>query len=269
MKKILVFLCLVLIMTFTAFAKEKDVDRGSALDSIVKSGVLRVGLDPGYMPFEMRDKKGNLIGFDVDLAKDMARSMGVKLEIVTTAWDGIIPALLTGKFDLIMGGMTVTQMRNLRVNFADPYIVVGQTIIINKKLEKTVKSYKDLNSPNYVVSAKLGTTADIAIDKYMPKAEKRQYETEAEAMMEVVNGRIDAFVYDLPPNAIFASQHKDSLVHLHVPFTFEPLAFAVRRGDYDFVNWINNYLQQIKGDGKYQAIYSQWFENSDWLRQIQ
>jgi polar amino acid transport system substrate-binding protein len=87
--------------------------------------------------------------------------------------------------------------------------------------------------------------------------------------MEVVNGRIDAFVYDLPPNAIFTSQHKDSLHHLDHPFTFEPLAFAVRRGDYDFVNWINNYLQQIKGDGKYDMIYSKWFENSDWIKQIQ
>lgn len=269
MKRLIIVLCLVLAMAFTAFAEDKAAQSGSALDSIVKSGVFRVGLDPGYMPFEMRDKKGNLIGFDVDLANDMAKSMGVKLEIVSTAWDGIIPALLTDKFDLIMGGMTVTQMRNLRVNFADPYIVVGQTIIINKKLADKVKSYKDLNDPKYVVSAKLGTTGDIAIDKYMSKAKKRQYETESEAMMEVVNGRIDAFVYDLPPNAIFTSQHKDSLHHLDHPFTFEPLAFAVRRGDYDFVNWINNYLQQIKGDGKYDMIYSKWFENSDWIKQIQ
>ncbi|ADD68461.1 extracellular solute-binding protein family 3 [Denitrovibrio acetiphilus DSM 12809] len=269
MKRVLLVLCLMLTMAVSAVAKDNDDQPVSALDSIVKSGVFKVGLDPGYMPFEMRDKKGELIGFDIDLAKDMAKSMGVKLEIVTTAWDGIIPALLTGKFDLIMGGMTVTQLRNLRVNFADPYIVVGQTIIINKKVADKVKSYKDLNDPKYTVCAKLGTTGDIAISKYMPNAKHRQYETEAEGMMEVVNGRVDAFVYDLPPNAIFASKHKERVVHLEEPFTFEPLAFAVRRGDYDFVNWINNYLQQIKGDGKYQVIYNKWFESADWVEKVQ
>lgn len=267
MRRLLLILCLIFIMAAAAFADD-SAKAVSAIDSIVKNGVLRVGLDPGYMPFEMRDKKGNLIGFDVDIAQDMAKSMGVKLEIVSTAWDGIIPALLTDKFDLIMGGMTVTQMRNLRVNFADPYIVVGQTIIISKKIAGQVKSYQDLNDPKYTVCAKLGTTGDIAIGKFMPKAKHRQYETESEAMMEVSNGRIDAFVYDLPPNAVFASEHKDTVVHLEKPFTFEPLAFAVRRGDYDFINWINNYLQQVKGDGTYQAMYMKWFDSSDWLKEI-
>lgn len=269
MKRLLMVLCLVIAMAFSATAQVKAADSGSAIDSIIKKGVFRVGLDPGYMPFEMRDKKGQLIGFDIDLAKDMAKSMGVKLEIVSTAWDGIIPALLTDKFDLIMGGMTVTQARNLRVNFASPYIVVGQTIIINKKLADKVKSYKDLNNAEYTVSAKIGTTGAIAIKKYMPKAKSRLYDTESEAMTEVLNGRVDAFVYDLPPNAVFASEHQNTIVHLEKPFTFEPLAFAVRRGDYDFVNWINNYLQQIKGDGTYQKMYHKWFESDNWVKEIQ
>ena len=88
--------------------------------------------DAGYQPFEMTNKQGQYIGFDVDLAKMVAKEMGVKVEFVNTAWDGIIPALLTDKFDVIMGGMTVTPQRNLRVNFADPYIVVGQTIVLRK-----------------------------------------------------------------------------------------------------------------------------------------
>ena len=97
----------------------------STLDAVLERGVLRVGFDAGYQPFEMTNKQGQYIGFDVDLAKMVAKEMGVKVEFVNTAWDGIIPALLTNKFDVIMGGMTVTPQRNLRVNFADPYIVVG------------------------------------------------------------------------------------------------------------------------------------------------
>ena len=110
------------------------------------------------MPFEMTDKKGRFIGFDIDVAKMMAKDMGVKFVPVNTAWDGIIPALITDKFDIIMSGMTITQERNLKINFANPYIIVGQTILINKKLKGIVKSYKDLNNPKYTITSKLGTT---------------------------------------------------------------------------------------------------------------
>ena len=116
-------------------ADDIDLAKKSTLEDIIKRGELRVGFEAGYLPFEMADKSGNFVGFDIDMAKAMADAMGVKFVPVNTAWDGIIPALLTKKFDIIMSGMTVTQERNLQINFADPYIVVGQTLLVNKKLE--------------------------------------------------------------------------------------------------------------------------------------
>ena len=95
----------------------------STLEQVLNSGKLRVCFDAGYMPFEMKSKDGRFIGFDIDIAKHMARSIGVKYEPVNTAWDGIIPALQTNKCDIIMGGMTITPERNLKVNFSQPYIV--------------------------------------------------------------------------------------------------------------------------------------------------
>ena len=85
--------------------------RADTLDDIRKRGTLRVGMEPGYMPFELTNKKGEIIGFDVDVAKRMAKALGVKLELVSTAWDGIIPSLITSKFDIIMSGMTITAER--------------------------------------------------------------------------------------------------------------------------------------------------------------
>ncbi|MGE4319049.1 MAG: transporter substrate-binding domain-containing protein [Deferribacterales bacterium] len=241
----------------------------STLNKILKSGVLRVGMEAGYMPFELKNKNGEIVGFDVELAKMMAEDMGVKLELVNTAWDGIIPALLTDKFDIIMSGMTITPQRNLQVNFCEPYIVVGQTIFIKKDLEGKVKSYADLNDPKYTIATKLGVTADYASKKYMGKANIRLFETEQEGAMEVLNGKADAFVYDLPYNAIFFAQNKDKLAFLDTPFTFEPLAWAIRKGDPDFSNFLNNYLAQIKGDGRYQAAYDKWFGSTEWLADIQ
>lgn len=241
-----------------------------ALSEIQKRGKLRIGMEPGYMPFELTNQKGEIIGFDVDMAKAMAAAMKVELELVSTAWDGIIPALLTDKFDVIMSGMTLTQERNLKVNFADPYILIGQSVLIKKDLAATVKSYKDLNNAKFTVASKLGTTGEQATKKMIPDAKYISYETEQEGVIELVNGKIDAFIYDLPFNAIAVNQKgQGKIVHLSEPFTKEPLAWAVRKGDPDFLNWLNNFMNQVKYDGVYDKIYQKWFKDEAWLKEIQ
>jgi polar amino acid transport system substrate-binding protein len=247
-----------------------DLVEQSTLEGILQRGELRVGFESGYMPFEMTDKKGEFVGFDIDMAKEMAKAMGVKFVPVNTAWDGIIPALTTKKFDIIMSGMTITQERNLKINFADPYIIVGQTILLNKKLLGKVNSYKDLNNPKYIVTSKLGTTGEMAVKRLIPKATYKSFETEPEAALEVVNGKADAFVYDLPYCAVFnAQQGKGKLVFLDTPFTFEPLAWAINKGDPDFLNWLNNFLRQVKNDGRYEQIYNKWIKSNEWLSEVQ
>jgi polar amino acid transport system substrate-binding protein len=241
-----------------------------ALDDIQKRGTLRVGTEPGYMPFELMNQKGEIIGFDVDMAKRIAKAMGVKLELVSTAWDGIIPALLTKKFDMVMSGMTLTQERNMKINFAQPYIVIGQSILLNTKFKGKVKSYKDLNKAVYTVGSKLGTTGEQATKRMIPNAKYISYETEQEGVLEAVNGKIDAFIYDMPYNAAAISQRgQGKLIHLDTPFTYEPLAWAVRKGDPDFINWLNNFLNQVKNDGTYDKIYHKWFVSDTWRKELQ
>ena len=252
-----------------ALAADIDLAKKSTLEEILKNGELRVGFEAGYMPFEMTDKKGRFVGFDIDVAKEMAKAMGVKFVPVNTAWDGIIPALITKKFDIIMSGMTVTQERNLKINFADPYIIVGQTILLNKKHEGAVKSYKDLNNPDFIVTSKLGTTGEQAVKRMIPKCTYKSFETEPEAALEVVNGKADAFVYDLPYCVIFnAEQGAGKLVFIDKPFTYEPLAWAIRKGDPDFMNWLNNFLSQIKNDGRYDRIYNKWIKSTHWYKNV-
>lgn len=269
MKRLFLSIILVLLFGISAFSGDNSLWEKSTLNQIIKRGELRVGLEAGYKPFEMTAKNGDIIGFDVDMAKEMAKAMGVKLTLVNTAWDGIIPALITEKFDIIMSGMTITPERNLQINFANPNIVVGQTILIKKDLAKKIKNYRDLNSEKYVIATKLGVTADFATKKYMPKAKKNLFETETDAFMDFINGKADAFVYDLPLCALYYSDYKDKLVFLDTPFTYEPLAWAVRKGDPDFLNWLNNFLEQLKGDGTYEKIYTKWFKDDAWKKQVQ
>jgi polar amino acid transport system substrate-binding protein len=259
-----------LLVTGMAFGDDIELAKKSTIEDILKAGELRVGFESGYMPFEMTDKTGNFVGFDIDMAKEMAKAMGVKFVPVNTAWDGIIPALLTKKFDIIMSGMTVTQERNLKINFASPYIVVGQTVIINKKHQGKIKSYKDLNDAKYTVTSKLGTTGEQSVKRLIPKAQYKSFEEEVTAAMEVVSGKADAFVYDLPFCVVFMAQQGGTgqLVFLDTPFTYEPLAWAVRKGDPDFLNWLDNFLSQVKNDGRYDLIYQKWIKSADWIKDI-
>ncbi len=268
MRKIIVALIVMLGLNSMVMADDINLWKKSTLNKVLQRGVLRVGMEPGYMPFEMKDKKGNIIGFDVDMAKAMAKAMGVKLELVPTAWDGIIAALLTDKFDILMSGMTVTQERNLKINFANPYISVGQTIIAQKKHEG--KTWKDLDKPEYTIVTKLGVTGEIATRKMFRKAKIRTFETEADAAQEVLNGKADAFVYDKPYNAIFFSQKAATgkIIHLDEDLTYEPLGWAVRKGDPDFLNWLDNFLNQARHDGLYDKIYDKWFKKDAWQKKV-
>lgn len=241
----------------------------SAIDSILTSGELKVCFEAGYIPFEMKTKDGRFIGFDIDLAKHMARSMDVKFVPVNTAWDGIIPALQTGKCDIIIGGMAITPQRNLKVMFADTYIEIGQTVLIKPDLQSKVTSYRDLNDAKYTLSSQIGTTGAQAAKKYFPKATLNLFETSADAVLQVASGKADGFVYDLPYNALYASQHKDTVVHLDQSFTYEPLGWAIRQNDPNFLNFLNNYLVQIKKDGSYDRIYDKWFKSDAWVDSIQ
>jgi len=253
-----------------AFSGDIDLAKKSTLEQIMKRGELRVGFESGYVPFEMTNKKGEFIGFDMDYGRRLAKSMGVKFVPINTAWDGIIPALMTGKFDIIMGGMTITQERNLKVNFADPYIVVGQTILINKKLKDRVLSYKDLNNPKYILTSRMGTTGEQAIKRYIPKATYKGFESEAEAGLEVINGKADALVYDLPfCGFLYGSQGKGKTIFLSDPFTYEPLAWAINKGDPDFLNYLNNFLRQTKGDGFYDRMYKKWITGTKWKAELE
>jgi polar amino acid transport system substrate-binding protein len=236
-----------IIFSTSVFGADIELAKKSTIEKILKRGELRVGFESGYVPFEMTTKKGKFIGFDMDYARRLAKAMGVKFVPVNTAWDGIID-----KFDIIMGGMTITQERNLKINFANPYIVVGQTILLNKKHEDTVKDYRDLNDPKYIVTSRLGTTGEQAVKKFMPRATYKSFETEGDAGLEVINGKADALVYDLSE-----------------PFTFEPLAWAINKGDPDFLNFLNNFLVQSRGDGFYERLFKKWIIGTDWKKEVE
>ncbi len=271
-----------------ALAKDVALSEDSTLEGILQRGELRIGLEVGFMPFEMIDKRSglrqkeirhggfrrkgrqlSLMGFDIDMGIEMAKALGVKPVFVDTLWPSIIPALNLGRFDVIFGGMSVTEGRKMQVDFADPFMTVGQTVLLNAKHKKVVKSYKDLNDPRFVVVSKPGTTGEEAVRKMIPKATYETADTEIDGAMRVLNGTADAFIYDLPYNAVFTAMHpSDQVVFLDKPFTKEPIAWAIRKNDPDFMKFLNDFLSQVKADGRFEKIYDKWFKSSDWFQYV-
>ncbi len=256
-------------LTAHAFAGDlqKQLTGESAIEQISKKGVIRVGLDV-FVPWAMKDKKGELIGFEVDVAKKLAEDAGLKLELVPTEWSGIIPALLTGKFDVIIGGMTVTAERNMKINFTNPYYYTGQGLLANKKLAAGM-ALADFNKPEVTLAARMGSTAAVTAKKTFPKATLRLFDTEPAAVQEVRNGQVHAMVAGQPLPVQQALASPEVLVAYPDQLLLEPIAMGLRKGDADTLNFLNNWIEQVKASGWIKERYEYWFEGVEWQSQVQ
>ena len=259
---------LLLSLLLPPLARAQNVNQqlaaGSVLETIKKRGALKVGMST-FVPWAMRDKNGELIGYEIDVAKRLAEDMGVKAEFVPTAWDGIIPALLTGKFDLIIGGLSITPERNLTVNFTAPYANSGIQMVANKNLATGFKTLADFDKPEVVLAARRGATPATAAKRLIPKATLRQFDEDALALQEVLNGKAHAFVTSTPTPAFEALKHPDTLfLPMPEPFVQGAEGFALRKGDPDALNFFNNWILLRQQDGWLKERHDYWFKTRDW-----
>jgi polar amino acid transport system substrate-binding protein len=202
-------------MTFLTFGEvfagetQKQLTSESVIETIKKRGKLKVGMAT-FVPWAMRNKKGDLIGFEIDVAKKLAKDMGVKIQFVPTAWSGIIPALIAGKFDTIIGGMSVTPQRNLTINFTAPYAHSGMGIAANKKLSGNLAWPDGYNSRSVTFTCRRGATSCTDIKNLWPKAKLRQFDDDSLAFQEVINGNAHATVTSHPKPAKWVFKHRKS-----------------------------------------------------------
>ena len=262
------FLTLFLVVFFVETAPAKEIRRAlveeSVLEKVLQRGVIRVGMST-FVPWAMKDKSGDLIGFEIDVARRLAADMGVKVEFVPTKWSGLIPALLTGKFDVIIGGMGIRPERNKKVNFTIPYDYSGMSLVAHKEKATGFDTLEKFNHPDVVLVARLGATSVEAVQKYMPRAELRKFDDEAQAIQELLNGRAHAFVSSKPTPASLAVKHAEKLfLPLKGTFTREPIGFALQKGDVDTLNFFNNWIRIVEAEGWLQERRDYWFGGREW-----
>ena len=254
----------------SADSARQSLSSDSVLEQIKKRGTLRIGLST-FVPWAMRDKKGDLIGFEIDVGKRVAADMGVEVEHIPTAWDGIIPALLAGKFDAIISGMSITMKRNLTVNFTHPYantgyILVGSTAMAQKKGLKTLEDY---NSSDITIATRRASTGAIAAQKNFPKAKLIYFDDGTMGIQETANGKVDATT-STPPKAAYDIEKRPGKLFVVDRTLMSPTreAFAVRKGDPDILNWFNNWIDNVKASGWLQERHAYWFTTREWADQL-
>jgi polar amino acid transport system substrate-binding protein len=239
----------------------------TTIETIEKRGTLMVGMST-FVPWAMRDVNGKLIGFEVDVATKLANDLGVKLELVPTAWDGIIPSLLAGKFDVIIGGMTITPKRNLTVNFSAPYAYAGTGLAVEASMKDGFKT-ADLNSPKITMTCRRGSTACANLAEYFPKATLRQFDDDGAVTQEVLNGTAQAFGASEPLPSYTAFQNPGKLF---LPLSQDqemnrlPSGMAIRKGDVDTLNVLDNWIEV--NTKFFQERQHYWFQTQDWRAQI-
>lgn len=252
MKKI--FMAVLMMLTLTCgIAYGKD----NSLEDIKKKGYFTVGLDATFAPMGFRDESGELVGFDIDLAKEVAKRMGVEAKFKPYEWDAIIFDLRSKNIDMVWNGMSVTEQRKKQVAFTEPYLVVGQIIFTRKGTAPA----KINELAGKVVGVQLGSSGALAVEK-SPIAsqikEIKKYATNVEALLDLEAGRTDAVVMDSVSGQYYNSK-KNTLTYSEESLSDEYYAVALRKGDQALLDEINKQINTMKADGTFDKISEKWF----------
>jgi polar amino acid transport system substrate-binding protein len=218
-----------------------------------KNSPLKIGMDLSYPPFETIDPEGNPTGVSVDLAKALGEYLHRPVEIENIAFTGLIPSLLTGKIDLIISSMSETPERHKTIEFSDPYVTsIGLCVLASQK--SGIKSVADLDHPGRTVAVRQGTTGQLWAEQNLRNAKIVVLDKESSAAMEVVQGRVDGFLYDQLSVWKFHREHPAETIALLNPVKAEPWAAGLRLGDNVLKDQVNAFFKKFRSEGGFSRL---------------
>jgi len=261
--------CLLILLALTMTVSFTAVSFSGTLSEIVKRGELRVAVQSGAAPYAFFDKNGKQAGSMIDFTQGMADAMGVKLKVLDFDWDGLIPALLSGKADVLAADMTPTLKRALKISFTDPWILVQPCVFTSTK--KTYQTIEEVNNSDVTIGVLLGSTGETIAKKFLPKAKIKSYKGGGRMIVQaLLAGHVDAGVNDdlavltvfpdFPPNSI-------RLLDKRLGQGKDPLSFAVRHESVNLWQWINLYFETIRSNGDYDKNIAYWLEGTEWKKE--
>ncbi|HEX6226820.1 MAG TPA: transporter substrate-binding domain-containing protein [Chryseolinea sp.] len=240
------------------------------LSTILKKGEIRVGTTGNQPPFSMKAKNGELVGYEIDLAKTLAKHMGVKLKWVEMPFSDLLSALKAGKIDAVMSGMTMTPERNLEVLFAGPYLLSGKSILTKSKLINEISTAASGSEKKYKITTLKGSTSVEFVKNFIPKHELILVDNYNDGVEMVLNDKADALVADKPICVVtmMKNQGKD-LVMSDKPLTIEPIGMALPSDDPQFLNLVENYIASLELSGTLPLLEQTWFQDGSWMLNVE
>ena len=254
-----------MIFPFNAMAATatEQVQPGT-LNSVLKNRILRVGVSL-FTPWVLRNKSGDLVGFEIDVANQLAKDLSVQLELKEFVWDAIVPALLNKEIDIIVAGMVITPQRALKVNFSQPYANSGIGLATNLALTKDFTGLADLNRQKVKVGVVAGTVAEDVAKRLFPQATIQSFLKSEQTVQALVQGRIHGYVEHDPIPTFLALEHPGKIDEpLSEPLLSTKAGFAVNKGDPDFINFLNAWIIARDADSWLTSAHNYWFETLQW-----
>ena len=239
------------------------------LKKIQASGELRVGMTAKQPPFSMKDKKGNYIGYEVELAEMLAESMELKLTIVEIPFADLLKSLDEGKIDMVMSGMTMTTKRNMKTIFIGPYILSGKSILTHSPSYSGTDDAADINSAGIKIVALKGSTSELYAKKEIPDAELLLGSDYDECIKMLVDKKAQIMVADYPICVYTTLLHPEKgLITIDKPLTIEPIGAALPSDAAHFINLVENYFNRLILVGALEEMEEYWFQSGEWVDQV-
>jgi cystine transport system substrate-binding protein len=241
-------------------ATKDNGGKSDLLQQVKDRGVLKVGVMGTYQPYNFLNKDKQMDGFDVDIAKEIAKRMGVKVEFVSQEFSGMIAGLQTKKFDTVISQMTITPERQKQMDFSDPYITNNVKVIVRQD-NNTIKSVNDFKGKNIGVG--LGTNDETYLRTVLlPKVgnfDIKTYDDVITSLKDLDAGRIDATINNMYALKPLVETNGFKIKAVGDPIKSDKAGIAVRKGNPEFIKKVNSILKDMKKDGTYDKIFVKWF----------
>ncbi len=221
-------------------------------------GVLTIGMCATWPPFEYRDENGELIGFDIDMANEICKELSLKAEFKDADWQGLVPSLQKGDYDILISCFAASESREETVAFSDVYYDLPSTIVIQEG-NSEIQSIEDLK--NKTIGVQLGTADEMAaeeLNKQLGFKELKKYKLPPDEFLDLKQGGIEAVVVGLP-YAVQTIRDQGGFTIVGEPFAPQPVVMLVRNDNQELLTYINQSLSRMKEDGTYDSLIQKWF----------
>jgi polar amino acid transport system substrate-binding protein len=270
-KWMIVFVSLLLFLGGCAQTNSNTTNASASpvIDRILQRGELVVGMAGSMPPLNMTTKEGEVIGYEVDLARAMAAAMGVRAKLEVIPFAELLPALQSGKIDLILSNMTITPGRNLKVAFVGPYFTSGKAFMTKIKTIAMADEAADIDAKKTKLVALKGSTSQAFIEKYIPDATLVTAKDYDEAVEMVLQDKVHAMVADYPICVVSVFRYPNKgLLSVITTLTYEPIGVGVPAGDPLLVNWVENFMGIAEQTGLLEELKQKWLLRADWLHRL-